>query len=235
MTLSRSRLDALLPQYDFSERHARVIGRGPRAVYDAFKALTLQELPISRLLFAVRSLPARLAGQRGLPSQLNVPLLDQFLDLGFVLLADVPGEELAAGEISQMWRRGGRMVTPSDREEFVAFAEPGFVKAALTFRFIDRGDGTTLAETETRVAATDPTARQGFRRYWWLIRGFSGLIRRDWLRAIARRTERASPRQSSQQLYLPTPSARRRARPGAKSVPECPLRDVRRMAREENA
>jgi hypothetical protein len=190
MTQAGSRLDALLPRYDFSERHVRVIGREPRAVYDALKALTLQELPVSGVLFAVRSLPARLAGRQGLPSQSGVPLLDQFLDLGFVLLADVPGEELTAGEISQMWRRGGRTVIPRDRQAFVAFAEPGFVKAALTFRFIDQADGTTLVETETRVAATDPTARQGFRRYWWLIRGFSGLIRRDWLRALARRTER---------------------------------------------
>jgi hypothetical protein len=189
MALPGSRLDALLPRYDFSERHSRVIGREPRAVYDAFRALTLRELPVSRVLFAVRSLPARLAGRRGLPSRSGVPLLDQFLDLGFVLLVDVPGQELAAGVISQMWRRGGRTVIPSDGEAFVAFAEPGFVKAALTFRFIDQADGTTLAETETRVAATDPTARQGFSRYWLLIRGFSGLIRRDWLRATARHAE----------------------------------------------
>lgn len=190
MTQAGSRLDALLPRYDFSERHARVIGREPRAVYDAFRALTLRELPVSWLLFAVRSLPARLAGRRGLPSRSGVPLLDQFLGLGFVLLVDVPGEELAAGGIGQMWRRGGRTVIPSGREEFVAFAEPGFVKVALTFRFIGQGDGTTLAETETRVAATDPTARRGFGRYWWLIRGFSGLIRRDWLRTVARPAER---------------------------------------------
>jgi hypothetical protein len=190
MALLGSRLDALLPRYDFVERHARVIGGEPRAVYDAFKALTLREMPASRLLFGVRSLPARLAGRRGLPSRSGVPLVDQFLDRGFVLLVDVPGEELAAGVIAQMWRRGGRMVIPEDREEFVTFAEPGFVKAALTFRFIGRGDGTTLAETETRVAATDPAARRGFGRYWLLIRGFSGLIRRDWLRAVARRAER---------------------------------------------
>ena len=191
MTQAGSRLDALLPHVDFTERHSRVIGREPRAVYDAFKALTLGELPVSGLLFAVRSLPARLAGQRGLPSRSGVPLLEQFLDLGFVLLVDVPGEELAAGVIGQMWRRNGRTVISGDQQEFVAFAEPGFVKAVLTLRFADQADGTTLVETETRVAATDPTARRGFGRYWLLIRGFSGLIRRDWLRAVARRVERA--------------------------------------------
>jgi len=191
MTQAGSRLDALLPRYDFTEGHARVIRREPRAVYDAFKALTLRELPVSGLLFAVRSLPARLAGSAGLPSPSGVPLLEQFLDLGFVLLADAPGEELAAGVIGQMWRRGGRTVIPHDRQAFVAFAEPGFVKAVLTFRFVDQADGATLVETETRVAATDPTARRGFGRYWLLIRVFSGLIRRDWLRAVARHVERA--------------------------------------------
>ena len=185
-----SPLDVLLPRTDFSERHSRVIRAEPDAVCDAFKALTPRELPTSRLLMTVRSLPARMAGRRGLPSQSDVPLLHQLLDLGFVLLEDVPGRVLTAGLISQMWRRGGRTVVPADRDGFLAFNEPGFVKAALMFRFLDQEDGTTLAETETRVMATDAAARRGFGRYWSLIRGFSGLIRRDWLRALARRAER---------------------------------------------
>jgi hypothetical protein len=111
MTLPGSPLDALLPQADFTERHSRVIHTEPHAVYDAVKALTPQELTASRLLFTVRSLPARLAGRRGLPSRPDTPLLDQFLDLGFVLLTDVPAQELTAGVIGQMWRRGGRTVS----------------------------------------------------------------------------------------------------------------------------
>jgi hypothetical protein len=197
MMPSGSRLDALLPRYDFSERHSRVIGKSPHVVYEAFKALTPHEMTVSRLLFAVRSLSARLAGRRGLPSQAEIPLLDQFLDMGFVLLADVPGQEVIAGVISQMWRRGGRTVSPEDPEAFASYTERGFVKAAVTFRFIGRSDGTTLAETETRVAATDAAARRGFGRYWFAIRGFSGLIRRDWLRAVARRAmqvQGAAPR-----------------------------------------
>jgi hypothetical protein len=187
---TESRLDALLPQADFTERHARVIGSEPSAVYDAFKALTSRELPVSRLLVGVRFLPARLAGKPGLSSQPDRPLLDQFLDSGFVLLADVPGEEVVAGVIAQMWRRGGRTITPGDSKEFMAFAEPGFVKAAVTFRLSGQADGMTLAETETRVVATDAAARRGFGRYWLLIRGFSGLIRREWLWAAGRRAER---------------------------------------------
>jgi hypothetical protein len=86
-----------------------------------------------------------------------VPLLDQSLELGFVLLADVPGEELVAGVIDRTWRRGGGTVTVANTEEIVAFAEPGFVKAA-TFCFTGRDDATTLAATRTRVVVTDPAA-----------------------------------------------------------------------------
>jgi hypothetical protein len=41
--------------------------------------------------------------------------------------------------------------------------------------------------TKTRVLLTDDRSRNAFRRYWLLIRPFSGLIRRRWLAAIARR------------------------------------------------
>jgi hypothetical protein len=32
----------------------------------------------------------------------------------------------------------------------------------------------------------DDDARRAFRRYWFLVRPFSGLIRRRWLAAVAR-------------------------------------------------
>ncbi len=51
--------------------------------------------------------------------------------------------------------------------------------------------GTRLS-TETRVTATDARSRVQFALYWLAIRGGSGLIRRDMLRAIASRSERAS-------------------------------------------
>jgi hypothetical protein len=46
-------------------------------------------------------------------------------------------------------------------------------------------DGSRLA-TETTVEPADAEARRRFLRYWGLIRPFSGLVRRSWLRAAAR-------------------------------------------------
>jgi len=57
-------------------------------------------------------------------------------------------------------------------------------------------DGTQITyelQTETRVVATDVRTRLHSVGYWLLIRAGSGLIRRDILRAIARRAEVSSP------------------------------------------
>ena len=46
--------------------------------------------------------------------------------------------------------------------------------------------------TETRVQLTDEAARRAFRRYWFVVRLFSGLVRRSWLAAAKRRAEKLS-------------------------------------------
>ena len=77
-----------------------------------------------------------------------------------------------------------------DREAVGAARRPragGARLAKMAFNF--RLDGSTLS-TETRVLLTDAASRRKFRAYWTLIRPFSGLIRRVWLRAIAHRAAR---------------------------------------------
>jgi hypothetical protein len=64
----------------------------------------------------------------------------------------------------------------------------------MNFRLEDAGDGTTLITTETRIYATDASARRRFAGYWRVIYPGSALIRRMWLRAIARRAETLATR-----------------------------------------
>jgi hypothetical protein len=187
----RSRLDELLPRYDFNEVHARVIAAPPDRVFEAVKTVTLGEVPLVRLLFGLRSLPARLAGGRGLPRAKDEPFLAQMVDLGFTVLAEDPKREIVAGVVGQMWKRGGQAASIADGAEFVAFDRPGYAKVATNFLLLEQ-DGDTRIETETRVLATDSRSRQGFARYWRLIRPASGAIRRARLRATARRAERVA-------------------------------------------
>jgi hypothetical protein len=187
--MSRSLLEGLLPRYDFNNVHARVVAAPPDRVFEAVKAVTLGEMPLVRLLFGLRSLPARFAGGRGLPQAKNEPLFAQMVEFGFTVLAEDFGREVVAGVVAQMWKRGGQAANVADGAEFVAFDRPGYVKVAMNFLLFEQDRGTRI-ETETRVLATDARSRTGFAWYWRLIRPGSGAIRRAWLRAIARRAER---------------------------------------------
>jgi hypothetical protein len=184
-------LDEALPEYDFRERHACHIDAPSERVDEAVRAVTIRDVPLARFLFALRAAPRRLRRKPSRFGEVDVPLLGLALDVAFGPLGDERGDEVAIGMIGQPWKLAGGETRRFERpEEFAAFAEPGFVKAAMNFRFEAEGDGTRLT-TETRVRATDPAARRRFRRYWLVIRPGSGLTRRSWLRAAKHRAERA--------------------------------------------
>lgn len=188
----RNRLGEILPSPQFSELHTTWVAASRERTWEALQATTLAEMPLARLLFALRSLPGLLARGRTLPSDRAAPVLDQFTAYAFTILAEEPRRELVLGLVAQPWRLGGgtfrRAETAAD---FEGFGEPGFVKAAVNFLLIDEAGGTRLT-TETRVVATDPAARRKFARYWRAVRPGSGLVRRAWLRAIKRRSERGN-------------------------------------------
>jgi hypothetical protein len=181
-------LDGVAPHWHFNEVHRRVVGAAPGAVWAAMAQVTLGEMRLSRLLFALRSLPARLIGGGGLPRATDEPVLAQMYGFGFVPLGDEVERELVAGVIGRSWKPTGEIVRVAGADEFAAFDRPGFIKAAMNFLLEPVGPRTELV-TETRVVATSDGARRAFLPYWIAIRAGSGAIRRDWLRAIAERAE----------------------------------------------
>lgn len=185
----RSLLDELMPCWQFGERHEIPVDAAPERALEAVERVTPGEMPLVRLLFAVRSVPARVRGKRGLPARKNEPLLQQMLDFGFVLLAEETHREVVFGGVGQMFEPSGG-VTPTIRSarEFLAFEEPGYAKVAMNFR-VGLADVDNRMSTETRVLTTDSRARQKFGRYWLVIRPGSAAIRRSWLRAAKRRAE----------------------------------------------
>jgi hypothetical protein len=186
-------LDEALSEYDFRERHARYVDAPPDRVDAAVRAVTIRDMPLARVLFALRAAPTRLRRKPTRFGEIDVPLLGLALDIVFVPLGEDPGDEVAIGMIGQPWKLVGGENRRFERpEEFTAFAEPGFVKAAMNFRFEPQGEGTLLT-TETRIQATDPLSRRRFGRYWFFIRPGSGLTRRSWLRAAKRRAELSRP------------------------------------------
>jgi hypothetical protein len=192
VNVPRSLLDEVLPHFDASEVHDVWVPARPEVVFAAVQKVTVREVRLLLPLMALRGLPRLLARRPRFRPARSTPVLDAFLDVGFVLLGEHPGAEIAAGAVGRFWRlSGNEPVTVRTRDDFVAFAAPGYAKAALAFLVrAERGGSRVI--TETRVAGTSPDATRAFLRYWRAIRPGSGAIRRSWLAAIRRRALRSS-------------------------------------------
>jgi hypothetical protein len=183
----RSRLDEIVPRWQFAERHATRVRAAPAAVERAVRSVTAREIGLFRLLTWIRN--PRLPGSAAPASILAAPpdeaILDVALRSGFVQLAASP-DELVFGTIV-VAPPGARSPLPAAR--YRDLVEPGWAKAVMNFRWYDDGAGWTRLETETRVFATDAASRRRFALYWRTIYPGSSLIRRTWLAAIRRRAE----------------------------------------------
>ncbi len=182
-------LDDVVPAPDHVTSQSREIAAPPEVVWEELKRVTLSSLPLSTLLIGVRFLPAVLLRQgRGLPLDRN------FVEvLPIPLLSSEPPSELVFGGVLQPWRMlGGEKVPTLDADALAAWTEPGWVKAAMEFRLTPTESGTTL-HTETRVGATDASARLLFAGYWLFIRTGSSAIRREVLALVAARAEARAP------------------------------------------
>jgi hypothetical protein len=174
-------LDPYLPTYDVSDAHSVTIDAPPAVVMDAVREVTPAEVPLLVALMGIRTLP-RLV--RGKPLQLRGAILDGMRETGFIVLEERP-DAMIFGVVGRFWEPASG-IRPIEPEEFHAFDEPGFAKAAFGF-WLDGG----VLTTETRVVGTDERATRRFRWYWRVIYPGSAVIRWEWLRAIRRRAERA--------------------------------------------
>jgi hypothetical protein len=183
-------LDAFLPIGDFSEVHAIVIHAPPSRIFQAMKTVTVAELPMFRLLFGLRMLPARLRGPGRRTFARQQPLFDWAQRMGLIL-AEKTDQELVFGLIGQFWRlAGGRRVQIRTAQDFRVFQQADYAKAATNFFLEPTEHGRSIRlRTETRIQTFGPGARKKFGWYWKLIHPGSALIRREWLWAIKRRAE----------------------------------------------
>ncbi len=181
-------LEKFLSSYDFREFHRRDVAAPASRVFRAIKECRPDELPIMRVLMAVRLLPSLLTGERRLGGVGKGSFLQEFIDAGFLLLAEEHDLEIVIGRIGQFWKlTSGEYPQVTEPNAFVGFDLGGFAKVATNLLLKGCQDGSTVLSTETRIAATDASARRKFAAYWTIIRPGSALIRREWLRSIERR------------------------------------------------
>jgi hypothetical protein len=171
-----SALDDQLPEWHHRERHAIRVGTPADVTLTALDDLTWREVPLFAMLMRIRSL-GRGSGAG------DHRILEDFRNGGFRELIR-NGHEIVYAAVARPWSRSGGRRPVETAAGFREFAEPGWAKMAIDFRVEDG-----VLSTETRVWLTDARSRRAFGRYWLLIRPFSGMIRRTWLRATARRAD----------------------------------------------
>jgi hypothetical protein len=183
-------IDEALPVWDVNEVHDTWVRASPAEAYSAARAVTVGEVRLLRPFMAVRLIPALVQGRRGIRDDSAKPVLDAMVASGFSVLGERVPEEIALGVVGQFWKLSAEssLRPVADVHELAAFAEPGYARSAMDFRFQAEGPGTRIT-TETRVAGTDAEATRAFRRYWRVIGTGSALIRISWLNAIRRRVD----------------------------------------------
>jgi hypothetical protein len=160
---AHSKLDAIMPRWQFVERHEIRIDAPPERIYSSIRNVTASEIRFFQLLTSIRCMGRCREKESILHAPADKPVLDVALGSGFrMLAADAPREVVIGSRVA-----------------------PGTF-AVMNFR-VER-DG--LLTTETRVFSRTDGARRKFAIYWRFIRPGSGIIRRSWLEAIKRRAER---------------------------------------------
>ena len=179
----RPRIDDFLPLYDVSASYEVRISAPPSLVYQRLLRSDFNKPWLVRMLIAIRT------GKR--PPRNRVPgdLPQRLEGTGFVILDEVPSEELVIGVAGKFWRPDGGRCLDLTAGDFAAFARAGYAKAAWNFKLRTESSTYTVLSTETRIKCFGRAALWKFRFYWSLVSPFSGLIRKAILKQVKTEAE----------------------------------------------
>lgn len=173
-----------LPHAEFTEHHDRVVDAPPERVWAALHETQWTDLWMTAPLMVIRGVGrASRVAAGGLTSSGPAPVF-----------YEEPLAWAVGGFIGRPWQLApdpGPVVSSLD--QLATFDEPGWLVCGMDFTLHPLSGHRTRLATSTVCAPTDDHARRAFARYWRLIRPFSGLIRLDMLRAVARRAEQHAP------------------------------------------
>ena len=174
----RPRIDEFLPISDVSASYEIRINAPPSVVYQRLMVSDFNEAWVVRLLMTLRS--------GGRPPRNRAPgdLRQRFQGTGFVILAEVPNEEVVIGVAGRFWRPDGGRCLDLTAGDFGGFARAEYAKAAWNFRLRAESPEETVLSTETRIECFGWGALWKFRTYWSLVSPFSGLIRKAILKQV---------------------------------------------------
>ncbi len=141
----RSRIDEFLPTHDFNAAYDIRINAPTSVVYACLLRSDFSEAWLVRLLMTVRS------GKRLPRNRTPTDLRQRLQGTGFVILAEVPGEELVIGVAGRFWRPDGGRCLGLTADDFAEFSRPGYAKVVWNFKLRAESPESTLLSTETRI------------------------------------------------------------------------------------
>ncbi|BDH55202.1 hypothetical protein [Tsukamurella sp. PLM1] len=172
-------LDDIVDDPVFGEYHHGVADAPIDAVWNALTTTTWADLRLLRTLWRIRS-PLS-TPNAGLPFM-------ETLSSHAVTVADPPRTLLFA-LVGRPWSPVAPHVAECHTvDEIRAFDEPGWLVYGMEWRLTALDERRTLLETRTHCRPTSTAARIAFTLYWTAIRAGSGLIRRDMIATVARRS-----------------------------------------------
>ena len=179
-------LDVFMPKYDVAERHHVGVGAPAAVTFESLMDLDLEDSLLIRAIFKGREM---LLGADADEASRTRGLVALTKELGWVVLADMPGHEIVMGAVTRPWEPNVvfRGIAP---EYFAAFNEPDYVKIVWTLRADAISRFSSIARSETRAVATDASARRKFRWYWARFSAGIVLIRELSMRIVKREAEK---------------------------------------------
>jgi hypothetical protein len=179
----RTRLDDIMPEYQFFEKHSARVHARPERVMAAIRQSTFGDMKSLLTLLKIRGTVLRIQVTGDFLHDKRI--LDAFSESGYLL--DGSEHEIV---MFGVWNvRANRRPDVRILQQFADYREQGALKMAYAFNVEDADGGWSTISTETRVLAVDEFTRRGMGRYWRLIVPGSGLLRRQWLESIKRRAE----------------------------------------------
>ncbi|HXN22587.1 MAG TPA: hypothetical protein VOA41_07580 [Candidatus Dormibacteraeota bacterium] len=174
----RPRIEEFLPNHDSRARYEIRIHAPTPVVYQCLLRSDFSELWLVRLLMTLRS------GKRLARNRMPRDLRQRLQGTGFVMLAEVPNEELVIGVAGRFWPPDGGRYGGLTADDFGGFSRSGYAKVAWNFKLRADSPESTVLATETRIKCFGLAALWKFRLYWSLVGPFSGLIRKAILKQV---------------------------------------------------
>ena len=177
-TLAATDLDAWLPEPEIVTRHRRVAAAAPDVLWDAARAVRLDDTRTIGRLVRWR-IP-------GTPAQQS--FMELLAEDPFTVLEQGPRHSISGlcGRIWTLQRDYAQLAGPDD---FLGWDAPHTVRVLFAHWVTGGPDGHSTLHSEARVGPTDSIARVRLRALWLAVGPFERLIGAEALAAAAARAE----------------------------------------------